>query len=270
MAMRALYRSQSSSNKKAKASHGDSQMSQPLSIPSESGSCRNGDGNGGAIGNHDIDDGDGNSELEVDLDLFGDDDLDSGNNNAGDEPQQDQDSEPDSEEDQDARQDKNWSRGKRHGDLVRLGKVKAAAKRASDVLDFQKSCEQDIARVVFSHYGRGCNTASTRHVFQSRIVEIAFCYCLICSLLFVLLCFINQQNKGLLCRNHSCAGEAKLLSVLGWGRNSGLPAGDQGGFSAWEIQKGCHCVPRRSAEASLAKIAIGERCSPHHCDPHVR
>lgn len=59
---------------------------------------------------------------------------------------------------------KKFSSGKSHGALVRLGMAKAAVGRAKSVLEVQSKCEQDIARVVFSHYGRGGNSANTRHV----------------------------------------------------------------------------------------------------------
>ena len=67
-----------------------------------------------------------------------------------------------------ANQAKNWSRGKKHGAFVSLGKAKAAAARAQLLLELHANGQQDIARVVFSTYGRGRNAANARHVYHSH------------------------------------------------------------------------------------------------------
>lgn len=54
------------------------------------------------------------------------------------------------------------SSGKAHGAFVRLGKARAAARRAKALFDFSNDGAQDCARLVFSRFGRGRNSAGVR------------------------------------------------------------------------------------------------------------
>ena len=64
---------------------------------------------------------------------------------------------------------KNYSCGSSHSAKVRLGMASAAVSRAKALLDLTSSGQQDVARVVFSSYGRGKNSAHTRKVFLGWI-----------------------------------------------------------------------------------------------------
>ena len=61
-----------------------------------------------------------------------------------------------------------YSVGKSHGAFVSLGRAKATLARAHNLIEHQSNLQQDIARVVFSHYGRGNNVGS-RHLYRSWI-----------------------------------------------------------------------------------------------------
>lgn len=168
--MWALYRNPESLKSSKKKSKGSSQEqdSQPQAAPSSTASvCESQEQNlsepfplpGGD--DHDDHNSDFNNGMGHDLgsdeDLFGDDGPDD-----PDSPDESQGSESEGV----AQQPKKYSVGKSHGAFVSLGRAKAAVARAHNLIEHQSNLQQDIARVVFSHYGRGNNVGS-RHLYPS-------------------------------------------------------------------------------------------------------
>ena len=97
--------------------------------------------------------------FDSDEDLFGDDGPD--DPGSPDSPDESQSSESECLGPQPQR--KRYSVGKSHGAFVSLGRAKATVARAHNLIEHQNNLQQDIARVVFSHYGRGNNVGS-RHL----------------------------------------------------------------------------------------------------------
>lgn len=170
--MWALYRNPESLKSSKKKSKGNSQEqdSQPQAAPSSTASvCESqeqnmsepftlpdGDDHNSDFNNDVIDNGMGH-DLGSDEDLFGDDGPDD-----PDSPDESQGSESEGV----AQQPKKYSVGKSHGAFVSLGRAKATLARAHNLIEHQSNLQQDIARVVFSHYGRGNNVGS-RHLYRS-------------------------------------------------------------------------------------------------------
>ena len=58
------------------------------------------------------------------------------------------------------------SRGKTHGAAIAAGIARSQVKRAAETVQkFMVSPAQDVARVTFSLFSRGQNSAQTRHVY---------------------------------------------------------------------------------------------------------
>ena len=171
--MRALYRNPGalkSATKKKLKGNAQEEDSQPQVASSSAASVcksqeqnlsercteRDGDDPNSDFSNDFIDNGMGH-DVDSDDDLFGDDGPDD-----PDSPDESQGSESEGL----GEQPRKYSVGKSHGAFVSLGKAKATVARAHNLIEHQSNLQQDIARVVFSHYGRG-NNVGNRHLYRS-------------------------------------------------------------------------------------------------------